>query len=113
LGWTNCVCDLFQPLQDLKAPKDLDSEVKPTLPPWLSPGWLSCVAHRRPKVPSQPYNQEFFWVSPRDRLILDNTSGLSERSSVTLGRKNGNHKQVFPPVPEAERSRNPERFRWS
>ena len=28
LGWTNCVCDLFQPLRDLKAPKALDSEVK-------------------------------------------------------------------------------------
>ena len=47
-----------------------------------------------------PQSRVFDWVSPWERLALDNTRGMSRRSYDTQGRKNGNSKTLFPPAIE-------------
>jgi len=91
LGWTNCVCDLFQPLRDLKAPKAVDSEVKHSrshMSLGLDPILKRLSLGSSYAWPLLPWSRVF--ELPVQGLQSVKLGGLSGRSSGTIGNENGN-----------------------
>jgi len=88
LGWTNCVCDLCQPLREFKLLKfGFRSKTLCLLSRkrsiWRLSRWTFNVF-----VPYSQWSRLFNWVSPVQGIKPVKVGGLSGENSVAIGNKN-------------------------
>jgi len=83
---TNCGCDLFQSLRDLKAPKALDSEVKPTLPLLVGASWGEVICACLVTFVAADYMIKSFsnWLNLVQRILTGQVKMACPDKSLSL-----------------------------